>query len=76
MAQLGLEESLGIPRTAIQSFVLSVRARMLDNPYHNWAHVVDVTQVLSASAAFAQAALPGPRGQIPRASGKISMRAV
>ena len=42
--QLGLEEALGVPRAAILSFVLSARARMLDNPYHNWAHVVDVTQ--------------------------------
>ena len=29
-----------------------VRERMLDNPYHNWAHVVDVVQVRARSIPF------------------------
>ena len=34
-----------MPRAAMERFLLSVRRRMPDNPYHCWAHVVDVTQV-------------------------------
>ena len=41
--QINLE--LPVPLTSIQTFILQVRGRMLDNPYHNWHHVVDVTQV-------------------------------
>jgi hypothetical protein len=43
MMQIKLE--LTVPMTSIQTFILQVRGRMLDNPYHNWHHVVDVTQV-------------------------------
>ena len=33
-----------IKSTDLQRFILSVREAMPSNPYHNWAHVVDVTQ--------------------------------
>jgi hypothetical protein len=43
--QLELDKELRIPRETVQSLVLSVRAGMPNNPYHNWIHIVDVTQV-------------------------------
>ena len=49
--QLELDQRLKISRGSVQSFVLSVRARMLDNPYHNWTHVADVTQTVYSLAA-------------------------
>jgi hypothetical protein len=30
----------------VQRLLLSVRAGMPNNPYHNWIHIVDVTQVI------------------------------
>lgn len=29
----------------LQRFILAVRDRMYENPYHNWMHVFDVTRV-------------------------------
>jgi hypothetical protein len=44
--QLGLPQRLGIPLDKMQRFILGVRDRMLDNPYHNWTHIFDVTQTV------------------------------
>ena len=38
------------PWETVQSFILAARAGMPNNPYHNWTHVVDVTQVLVSRA--------------------------
>ena len=43
--QMELDETLKISLAALQTFILSARAKMVDNPYHNWTHSVDVTQV-------------------------------
>ena len=43
--QLELDRRLRIPLWSVKLFILSVRARMVGNAYHNWNHVVDVTQV-------------------------------
>jgi hypothetical protein len=42
--QMELDTTLRIPIASMKLFILSVRARMIDNNYHNWNHVVDVTQ--------------------------------
>ena len=42
---VGAHEKLGIETEKLQSFLLGVKDRMLENPYHNWTHVFDVTQV-------------------------------
>ena len=42
--KLGLDDKLNIRLEALRSFVLCVHGRMLENPYHCWHHVVDVTQ--------------------------------
>ena len=39
-----LDKRLRVPVPSVQGLILAVRARMLDNAYHNWSHVVDVTQ--------------------------------
>jgi hypothetical protein len=39
-----LDKRLRVPVPSVKGLILSVRARMLDNAYHNWSHVVDVTQ--------------------------------
>jgi len=44
MAGLPLELQRNLGR--VRRFILAVRACMYDNPYHNWYHVVDVTQTL------------------------------
>ena len=43
--QLGILQRLGIHTDKMKRFILAVRDRMLDNPYHNWTHIFDVTQV-------------------------------
>jgi len=43
--EIGVHQGLGIETEKIQGFLLGVRDRMLENPFHNWAHVFDVTQV-------------------------------
>ena len=45
---MGLERVLPGPAGLMQGLILAVRERMPDNPYHGWAHVVDVTQVPAA----------------------------
>jgi len=42
--EAGLPEE--IPLSCLKRLILAVRERMYDNPYHNWAHVFDVTQTL------------------------------
>jgi hypothetical protein len=37
--------ALGVRPAAVRAFAQAVRRRMLRNPYHNFRHVVDVTQV-------------------------------
>eukprot|EP00286_Rhodomonas_abbreviata_P026452 CAMPEP_0181306350 /NCGR_PEP_ID=MMETSP1101-20121128/10249_1 /TAXON_ID=46948 /ORGANISM="Rhodomonas abbreviata, Strain Caron Lab Isolate" /LENGTH=945 /DNA_ID=CAMNT_0023412393 /DNA_START=482 /DNA_END=3319 /DNA_ORIENTATION=+ len=44
--ELGLPGELGIPIEKMQRFILGVRDRMLDNPYHNWTHIFVVTQTV------------------------------
>jgi hypothetical protein len=46
--QLELDTRLGLNRSTLESFVVSVRSRMLENPYHNWVHACDVVQVIFA----------------------------
>jgi len=38
----------GICPEKLRRFILAVRARMFENPYHNWCHVVDVAQTAFA----------------------------
>ena len=54
--QLELEARLGLKNKALRSLIVAVRYRMMDNPYHNFFHSVDMMQVsifLRAFAAFA-----------------------
>jgi hypothetical protein len=44
MVELYLAGRLQIPAFKLQRFILSVRDRMFDNPYHNFHHVFDVLQ--------------------------------
>jgi hypothetical protein len=44
-AQEGAATALGVRPAAVRAFAQAVRRRMLRNPYHNFRHVVDVTQV-------------------------------
>mmetsp|Transcript_55501 Transcript_55501/g.146348 ORF Transcript_55501/g.146348 Transcript_55501/m.146348 type:complete len:286 (-) Transcript_55501:744-1601(-) len=41
-----LDLGLNIRRSSITVFISDVRRKMFDNPYHNWFHVVDVTQTV------------------------------
>ena len=72
--QLGLDRMLRVPWAAAQSFILSARAGMpATNPYHNWTHVVDVTQASCGplpapprtAAPGADAPVPPPLGPPP-----------
>jgi hypothetical protein len=45
MFQLDLDEEIKIDYATLQKFILSVRDGMPNNPYHNWVHIIDVTQV-------------------------------
>mmetsp|Transcript_63738 Transcript_63738/g.152430 ORF Transcript_63738/g.152430 Transcript_63738/m.152430 type:complete len:542 (+) Transcript_63738:191-1816(+) len=45
---LELPPELFITVTTIRNFILAVRELMFDNPYHNFTHVVDVTQTVFA----------------------------
>ena len=42
--EAGLPEE--VPLSCLKRLILAVREHMYDNPYHNWAHVFDVTQTL------------------------------
>uniref|UniRef100_A0A7S1HN58 Phosphodiesterase n=1 Tax=Hemiselmis andersenii TaxID=464988 RepID=A0A7S1HN58_HEMAN len=42
--ECGIPENVGITTSKLQRFIIGVRDRMLDNPYHNWTHIFDVTQ--------------------------------
>jgi hypothetical protein len=42
--EAGLPEE--VPLSSVKRLILAVREHMYDNPYHNWAHVFDVTQTL------------------------------
>ena len=48
--QLDILPKLGVSVGKMQRFILGVRERMLDNPYHNWTHIFDVTQVRECPA--------------------------
>ena len=43
---LDLPTKLKIPAFNMRRFILAVRDRMLDQPYHNFFHICDVTQTL------------------------------
>ena len=43
---LGLPRHFELKETKLKTFILSVREAMPVNPYHNWFHVVDVTQAV------------------------------
>ena len=47
---MNLPSRLGLGRSAIYEMVCNVQRLMLDNPYHNWYHAVDVTQTLYSVA--------------------------
>jgi hypothetical protein len=53
--QLELDSRLGLSRLAIRDFIAVVSRRMPPNPYHNWAHVADVTQAVYALGALSGA---------------------
>ena len=42
---LGIVRAWKIPRTTLKMFLLAVRERYQDNPYHNFQHCFCVTQV-------------------------------
>ena len=44
---LGIVRAWKIPRTTLKMFLLGVRERYQDNPYHNFKHCFCVTQVRS-----------------------------
>mmetsp|Transcript_76036 Transcript_76036/g.204012 ORF Transcript_76036/g.204012 Transcript_76036/m.204012 type:complete len:515 (+) Transcript_76036:88-1632(+) len=44
--ELNMLSRLRISEEKMQRFILAVRDRMLDNPYHNWTHIFDVTQTV------------------------------
>jgi hypothetical protein len=44
LVELNLAGRLGIPVFKFQKFIISVRSRMFDHPYHNFHHVFDVLQ--------------------------------
>ena len=76
VAQMRLNEELNVPWTTVQSFILSVRAAMPNNPYHNWTHVADVVQVRRRAAPLVQAnALPRSRFDSISTRGRPSSRA-
>ncbi|EKX46145.1 hypothetical protein GUITHDRAFT_70918, partial [Guillardia theta CCMP2712] len=53
--EVGVHEKLGIPTDKMKRFILGVRDRMLDNPYHNWTHVFDVMQTVYSLATMCRA---------------------
>jgi hypothetical protein len=44
--ELDFPRTFGLKESRLKSFILTVRDTMRDIPYHNWFHVVDVTQVV------------------------------
>jgi hypothetical protein len=46
--QQRLDERLGVPRIKLKRFIVCIRHHMLENPYHNFTHVVDVLQSVYA----------------------------
>ncbi len=44
-AQLDIPSRVKVPVDKLKRFILVVRSCMFDNPYHNWFHAIDVTQV-------------------------------
>ncbi len=45
MSQLGLDKELKTSWETVQTLILSARAGMPNNFYHNWTHIADVVQV-------------------------------
>ncbi len=43
--QLDIPSRVKVPVDKLKRFILVVRSCMFDNPYHNWFHAIDVTQV-------------------------------
>ena len=54
--QLAAKHEICVSIASLKTFILAVRAGMPNNPYHNWKHVVDVTQVNPLKA---QTTVPG-----------------
>jgi len=46
--ELDLPSRCNIPVEKLQRFIVAVKERMFENPYHNWIHVFDVTQTVYA----------------------------
>ena len=44
--KLDIPSRVKVPVDKLKRFILVVRSCMFDNPYHNWFHAIDVTQVL------------------------------
>ena len=49
-SQLAAKQDICVSLASLKTFILAVRAGMPNNPYHNWKHVVDVTQASSQKA--------------------------
>ena len=45
---VGAHERLGIETEKLQGFLVAVKDRMLENPFHNWLHVFHTTQACYA----------------------------
>ena len=65
-SQLAAKQEISIIFDSLKVFILAVRAGMPRNPYHNWKHIIDVTQVtklmfLSKSAELQFSAIRFPR---------------
>jgi len=45
---VGAHERLGIETDKVQRFLVAVKDRMLENPFHNWLHVFHTTQACYA----------------------------
>ena len=45
LMQLDIPSRVKVPVEKLKKFILVVRSCMFDNPYHNWFHAIDVTQV-------------------------------
>jgi hypothetical protein len=48
-SQLDIPTRVRVPVDKLKKFILVVRSCMFDNPYHNWFHAIDVTQVIYLS---------------------------
>ena len=63
-----VHEGLGIQTDTLKCFLLGVQDRMLENPFHNWCHVVDVMQVAFPSTIKPPSLIPHPSSLTPQPS--------